>query len=340
MTHPLEARISQLTEEGRALGESLHQSEHQAKTMCEHGFALQGEVVQLRDRSSTLESSVSQQRQSLQDTQAQTLRVYQQRVKLDVTKISSDAGKLLRWILQVETASNALCITGELTRVAFALTDLMGQAEDWAYSIRLTNPTSFATFDELVAAMKLRFLPKHSDFQYRFKSSAQSCRSIGFGYLGVSNPAVAAPSAEEDASVDRFSVSTAAGVRPDALEAVSIERDGLADMLRQSEAHVQMRLPKNNFLERQVEIAARTSVQQDLEFTHRRADLEQEEAVLKARALRLAARQRRAHESTAAPFQVTEQTRDPVNDQLYTPAYVEALIDRHAMELRALLVPR
>ncbi|ETV91414.1 hypothetical protein H310_13963 [Aphanomyces invadans] len=110
-------------------------------------------------------------------------------------------------------------------------------------------------------------------------------------------------------------------------------------MLRQSEAHVQMRLPKNNFLERQVEIVARTSVQQELEFTHRRAHLEQEEVVLKARSLRLAARQRRAQESTAAPFQVTEQTRDSVTDQLHTPAYVEALIDRHAMELRASLLP-
>ncbi|ETV98371.1 hypothetical protein H310_09062 [Aphanomyces invadans] len=96
--------------------------------MREHGVALQAEVAQLRDRSSTLESSVSQLRQSLHDTQAQTFRVYQEAatassqlqqspppgvkpVKLDVTKFDSDAGKLLRWILQVETAANALCIT-------------------------------------------------------------------------------------------------------------------------------------------------------------------------------------------------------------------------------------
>ncbi|RHY32795.1 hypothetical protein DYB32_002236 [Aphanomyces invadans] len=116
-TQPLEARISQLTEEGRALEESLHQSEGQAKKMREHGVALHAEVANFA----------------------------------------------------TETAADALCITRESTRVSFALSHLKGQAEDWAYSIRLTNPTSFATFDELVAAMKLRFLPQHSDFQYHSK---------------------------------------------------------------------------------------------------------------------------------------------------------------------------
>ncbi|ETW06084.1 hypothetical protein H310_03678 [Aphanomyces invadans] len=51
-------------------------------------------------------------------------------VKLDVAKFGSDAGKLLRWTLQVETAADALYFTRESTRVAFALSHLKGQAED------------------------------------------------------------------------------------------------------------------------------------------------------------------------------------------------------------------
>ncbi|ETW09755.1 hypothetical protein H310_00240 [Aphanomyces invadans] len=43
-----------------------------------------------------------------------------------------------------------------------------GQA-DRVRPICLTYLTSFATFDELIVAMKLRFLPQHSDFQYRSK---------------------------------------------------------------------------------------------------------------------------------------------------------------------------
>ncbi|RHY21927.1 hypothetical protein DYB32_009673 [Aphanomyces invadans] len=125
-TQPLEARISQLTEEGRALEESLHQSEGQAATMREHSVALQAEVAQLRDRSRHWNPL---------------------------------------WILQVETSADVLCITRESTRVTFALSHLNGQAEEWAYPIRLTNSMSFATFDELVAATKLRFLPQHSNFQ-------------------------------------------------------------------------------------------------------------------------------------------------------------------------------
>ncbi|ETW00303.1 hypothetical protein H310_07676 [Aphanomyces invadans] len=141
-TQPLEARISQLTEEGRALEESLHQSEGQAATMREHSVALQAEVAQLRDR--------SRHWNPLCPSCACLFRMYI---------------KLLRWILQVETSADVLCITRESTRVTFALSHLNGQAEEWAYPIRLTNSMSFATFDELVAATKLRFLPQHSNFQ-------------------------------------------------------------------------------------------------------------------------------------------------------------------------------
>ncbi|ETV91542.1 hypothetical protein H310_13924 [Aphanomyces invadans] len=120
----------------------------------------------LRDLSSTLESSVSQLRQSLQDAQAQTLRVYQDAatassqpqqsphtrakpVKLHVTKFDSDADRLLRWIVQVETAADALCITRESTRVAFTLSHLKDQAEDWADDGDL-NLLSSSTADESV----------------------------------------------------------------------------------------------------------------------------------------------------------------------------------------------
>ncbi|ETW03791.1 hypothetical protein H310_05157 [Aphanomyces invadans] len=96
-------------------------------------------------------------RQSLQDAQAQTLRVYQEAA---VGADLQPAPTIPPYGCQAsETAADALCITRESTSVAFALSHPKGHAENWAYSIRLTNSMSFATFDELVAAIKLRFLP-------------------------------------------------------------------------------------------------------------------------------------------------------------------------------------
>ncbi|RHY19348.1 hypothetical protein DYB32_010236, partial [Aphanomyces invadans] len=111
-------------------------------------------------------------------------------------------------------------------------------------------------------------------------------------------------------------------------------------MLRQSEAHVQVLLAKNKYLERQVEVAVRSSVRRDLEIMRRRADLEQEEVAHRARVLRHAA-ENRVQATTAAaanPSQTPEQTRDPVTGHLYTPAYVESLIRGRVGDLYVMTV--
>ncbi|ETV98924.1 hypothetical protein H310_08413 [Aphanomyces invadans] len=97
----------------RALEESLHQSEGQAKAMREHSSALQTEVAQLRDRSSTLQFSVSPAAPASSGRNNRRLSAHTKKlrlrtaspnnppmgvkpVKLDVTKFESNTGKLLR----------------------------------------------------------------------------------------------------------------------------------------------------------------------------------------------------------------------------------------------------
>ncbi|ETV91023.1 hypothetical protein H310_14263 [Aphanomyces invadans] len=155
-------------------------------------------------------------------------------------------------------------------------------------------------------------------------TTSASEAAAGPGSAGTaSNPAGAASSTDGGAAGDSGSASTTAEVPFDALETVSLERDGLSDMLRQSEAHVQVLLAKNEYLERQVEVAVRSSVRRDLEIMRRRADLEQEEAAHRARVLRHAAENRVQATAAAAanPSQTPEQTRDPVTGHLYSPAY-------------------
>ncbi|RHY49188.1 hypothetical protein DYB30_008503 [Aphanomyces astaci] len=91
-------------------------------------------------------------------------------IKLEVTKFGgAESDKLLRWILQVETAANAQRILDDDTRVAFAMSHLKGRAEDWAFSKRLMDPLCFPSLDDFMHEMKSTFLPPNSDFRYRTK---------------------------------------------------------------------------------------------------------------------------------------------------------------------------
>ncbi|RHY13929.1 hypothetical protein DYB25_011614 [Aphanomyces astaci] len=91
-------------------------------------------------------------------------------IKLEVTKFGgAESDKLLRWILQVETAANAQRILDDDTRVAFAMSHLKGRAEYWVFSKRLTDPLCFPSLDDFMHEMKSTFLPPNSDFRYRTK---------------------------------------------------------------------------------------------------------------------------------------------------------------------------
>jgi hypothetical protein len=102
-------------------------------------------------------------------------------VKLDVSKFSGlDTDHVLRWLLQVTIAADAMGISHEATRVAFAMSHLKGRAESWAYSLRMANPLCFDSLDDFAVQLKKVFLPPNSDFRHRsrFLNAAQGKQTV------------------------------------------------------------------------------------------------------------------------------------------------------------------
>ncbi|KAF0724809.1 hypothetical protein Ae201684_016559 [Aphanomyces euteiches] len=102
-------------------------------------------------------------------------------VKLDVSKFSGkESDHVMRWLLQVTIAADALCIRKESIKVAFAMSHLKGRAEAWAYSLRMGNPNCFPTLEDFASQLKKAFLPPNSDFRNRsrFLNAAQGKQTI------------------------------------------------------------------------------------------------------------------------------------------------------------------
>ncbi|KAH9154680.1 hypothetical protein LEN26_003371 [Aphanomyces euteiches] len=102
-------------------------------------------------------------------------------VKRDVSKFSGkESDHVMRWLLQVTIAADALCIRKESIKVAFAMSHLKGRAEAWAYSLRMGNPNCFPTLEDFASQLKKAFLPPNSDFRNRsrFLNAAQGKQTI------------------------------------------------------------------------------------------------------------------------------------------------------------------
>ncbi|RHY10752.1 hypothetical protein DYB25_004894 [Aphanomyces astaci] len=127
--------------------------------MTANGRTLQDSLRLAQDENARLASAL----ESSDNSSAPRLKP----IKLEAAKFSgAESDKLLRWLLHVKTASDALGISDQATRVALAMSYLKGCAEDWAFSKRLTDFPSFAAFKNELKAMFLRlnsdFRPEHT----------------------------------------------------------------------------------------------------------------------------------------------------------------------------------
>ncbi|OWZ03093.1 LOW QUALITY PROTEIN: hypothetical protein PHMEG_00025242 [Phytophthora megakarya] len=86
-------------------------------------------------------------------------------LKLHVSNYEGKEGEtLLRWLVELDTAIMARRIVDPLSKVAFAMTCLVGRARSWAYGRRLADPTTYESFKK---ALKLAFEPPKNEFQSR-----------------------------------------------------------------------------------------------------------------------------------------------------------------------------
>ena len=144
----------------------------QARTMQTRNTDLEGQIAQARQAQANLEVSL-QHRVSRNNPSRY--------IKLDVSKFSGlESDHILRWLLQISIAADAMDIRKESTKVAFAMSHLKGRAEAWAYSLRMADPGCFPSLDAFAAQLKKIFLPPNSDFRHRsrFLNATQGKQSI------------------------------------------------------------------------------------------------------------------------------------------------------------------
>ncbi|GMF51018.1 unnamed protein product [Phytophthora fragariaefolia] len=74
---------------------------------------------------------------------------------------------LLRWLVEVDTAITARRIVDPLSKVAFAMSCLGGQARSRAYGRRLTDPTCFSTYEVFEEELRQAFELPQNEFRSR-----------------------------------------------------------------------------------------------------------------------------------------------------------------------------
>ncbi|POM71782.1 Gag protein [Phytophthora palmivora] len=75
---------------------------------------------------------------------------------------------------EVELVMDAVLISTERLRVAFALSNLGGRAKTWAYTREATTPDCFATWAQLCQQLRAAFLP--ANYEYRQCSRFLACK--------------------------------------------------------------------------------------------------------------------------------------------------------------------
>ncbi|POM69839.1 Uncharacterized protein PHPALM_13847 [Phytophthora palmivora] len=89
-------------------------------------------------------------------------------LKLHVSSYMSREGEThLRWLVELDIAITARRIVDPLSKVAFAVSWLGGQARCWAYGCRLTDPRCFSTYEAFKEELKLAFGHPQNEFRSR-----------------------------------------------------------------------------------------------------------------------------------------------------------------------------
>ncbi|KAE9067728.1 hypothetical protein PF010_g27348 [Phytophthora fragariae] len=89
-------------------------------------------------------------------------------LKLHVNSYVGREGEpLLRWLVEVDTAITARHIVDPLSKVAFAMSCLVGRARSWAYGRRLPDPTCFSTYEVFKEELRQAFEPPQNEFRSR-----------------------------------------------------------------------------------------------------------------------------------------------------------------------------
>ncbi|KAH9111482.1 hypothetical protein LEN26_012696 [Aphanomyces euteiches] len=151
----------------------ISQLENNAREMENSQVDLEGQILSLTAAKALLEESLRQTMEAYNALGASSS-------KASGHENGQDSDHVLRWLLQVSLASEALNITEEPLKVAFAMSHLQRRAEAWANSLRMTDPHRFPTFDAFADQLKEVFLPPNSDFRHRsrYLSSTQGKSTI------------------------------------------------------------------------------------------------------------------------------------------------------------------
>lgn len=121
------------------------------------------EVQMAQERIAALESAqrVQQERPAAQVKRPTPL-------KVDVGKYKGTENEsLVRWLVEIDAAIVARCITEDAMKVAFVMSNLAGRAKVWAFGRRLADEDCFSSYDELKAELKATFEPPKSEFRAR-----------------------------------------------------------------------------------------------------------------------------------------------------------------------------
>ncbi|KAE8877600.1 hypothetical protein PF005_g17577 [Phytophthora fragariae] len=89
-------------------------------------------------------------------------------LKLHVNSyVGREGERLLRWLVEVDTAITARRIVDPLSKVASAMSCLGERARSWACGRRLTDPTCFSTYEVFKEELSQAFEPPQNEFGSR-----------------------------------------------------------------------------------------------------------------------------------------------------------------------------
>lgn len=105
----------------------------------------------------------------------------QPRLKIDVAKYGGKEGESLnRWLLEIEIAAQASLITDSNLIIAFAMSNLVGKAKDWAFIKRMSDINYFHSWNDFKDKILYQFQPPYNEFKLRsaFLACKQGNRSL------------------------------------------------------------------------------------------------------------------------------------------------------------------
>ncbi|POM79861.1 LOW QUALITY PROTEIN: Gag protein, partial [Phytophthora palmivora] len=133
------------------------------------------EQVELVEAFDTYERGLIAQVKGLQAPAAELKPTQPKSLRLMVNHYEGEEGENLHfWVRKVELAMNTTLISTEQLRVAFALSNLGGRAETWAYTCEATSPGCFTTWARRCEQITATFLP--ANYENRQRSHFLGCK--------------------------------------------------------------------------------------------------------------------------------------------------------------------